>query len=63
MKNFILTLLNDTVIGILFILACYATHYNTLLGLLAFVIAYVGLDIHTYFAKKLNFYNNLFIKL
>ena len=62
MKNFMLALLNDSFLGVLFILACAITHYNILLGFVASVIAYIGLDAHTYFSKKLNFYNNLFIK-
>ena len=62
MKKFFLTCLNDCSIIVATIVATKISDRNIIYGYIAFFIIFVLLDIHTYFSKKLNFYNNLFIK-
>ena len=62
MKKFILAFLNDLLVVWSVILADYMTSKNVVLGMVFFIIAFMLLDAHTYFSKKLNFFNNIFIK-
>ena len=62
MKKFFLACLNDCSVIIATIIATKINSRDTFYGIIAFSIVYILLDFHTYFSKKLNFYNNLFIK-
>ena len=61
MKNFILSGLNDIMVAVTFILATKISDRNLLYGCIAFILAYIILDLHSYNDKKLNYPNNLFI--
>lgn len=62
MKNFIYSCLNNLFIAIVFILAVKICNYNVVYGVIAFVVAFACLDLHSYIDKKLNYPNNIFIK-
>lgn len=62
MKKFFLTCLNDCSVVTAAIIATKISSRSVLYGCIAFAIVFVLLDFHTYFSKKLNFHNNLFIK-
>lgn len=61
MKKFIYNLLNNIMVAFVFILATYISHNNWIYGSIAFLIAFICLDYHSYIEKKLNYPNNLFI--
>lgn len=62
MKKLFLATLNDFMVVTSVVTATIISGKNILLGILSFIIVYILLDAHTYFSKKLNFYNNFFIK-
>jgi len=62
MKNILYSSLNNMLVVIVFILATKVTELNLLLGIFAWILAFICLDYHSYIDKKLNYPNNLFIK-
>ena len=63
MKKIFLSALNKIMVGSGFIIATFSsTHLTRIWALVAFICAYIILDLHTYFEKKLNYPNNIFIK-
>ena len=63
MKNLILSTFNKIMAGSGFIIATFiSTHSTMICGIIAFMCAYIILELHTYFEKKLNYPNNIFIK-
>ena len=62
MKKWFCSLINDMSVAMLFILAVKISDRNVIYGAIAYLIAFICLDYHTYVAKKLNFTNNPFIK-
>ena len=61
MKNYFKSLLNDLMVASTFILATKISEESTVYGIIAYLIAYLCLDYHSYVDKKLNYPNNLFI--
>ena len=61
MKKFFCATLNDITVVLVFILATKIIERSILCGIIAYFVAYICLDYHTYISKKLNFTNNLFI--
>jgi len=62
MKKHLLSILNDISIVTIIIIAVKIAERSLIGGITAFIISYICLDAHTYFSKKLDFHNNLFIK-
>ena len=62
MKNYFLNFLSNLGVALVFILATLISKNNNFyIGVMAFALAFMALDLHVYFCKKLNFINNLFI--
>ena len=59
--NWIKSSLNDITVAIIFVLATKIANESMLFGIIAFTLAYVCLDLHSYIDKKLGYPNNLFI--
>ena len=62
MKKTLLTCTNDILFVWSTIIASSVAYKSVIAGVVAYFIVFVLLDAHTYFSKKLNFHNNLFIK-
>ena len=62
MKGLCINILNNLMIGSAFTLSTFISLYSTIFGILAFVISYILLDLHSYIDKTFNYPNNLFIK-
>ena len=62
MKKQLLSTLNDISIVVIITMAVKISERSLIGGITAFIISYICLDAHTYFSKKLDFHNNLFIK-
>ena len=62
MKNILYSSLNNIMVVVVFIMAIKVAEFNLLLGIFAWVLAFICLDYHSYIDKKLNYPNNLFIK-
>ena len=62
MKILFYTFLNNLMVVLNMVLAVKITDSNFILGIFAWVIAFICLDLHSYIDKKLNYPNNLFIK-
>lgn len=60
--NYIYSSLNNIVVGSAFVIATKIAENNLLYGIIAFILSYVCLDLHSYFDKKLGYPNNIFIK-
>ena len=45
-------ILNKIMVGSTFIVATFICNINYIYGLIAYIIAYIILDLHTYFEKK-----------
>lgn len=61
MKNFWLSVANNIMVAFGFITADHLTSKSIVLGVIAFGIAYAILDLHSYFDKKMDYPNNIFI--
>ena len=62
MKSFIVSCLNNLMVALAFVLATkISENGNFLYGIIAFILSYIVLDLHSYNDKKLNYPNNLFI--
>ena len=61
MKKIFLSILNNMVAGSAFVVATFISTHSMIWGVIGYVIAYMYLDLHSYFDKKLNYPNNLFI--
>ena len=62
MKKLLLTNANDVLFVWSTIIANLIASKSVIAGIVAYFIVFILLDAHTYFSKKLDFYNNLFIK-
>jgi hypothetical protein len=62
MKKYFLSALNDISIVVIITMAVKISERSLIGGITAFFISYICLDVHTYFSKKLDFHNNIFIK-
>ena len=62
MKNFLYGCLNNISIATIFITATIISMKGIIYGIIAYFIAFICLDLHSYIDKKLNYPNNLFIK-
>ena len=62
MRNFIYGVINSLIPGLLFTTATIISAHNYIIGTIVYILAYISLDLHSYIDKKLNYYNNLFIK-
>ena len=62
MKKTLLTCANDILLVWSTIIANSIASKSVIAGIVAYFILFILLDAHTYFSKKLNFHNNLFIK-
>lgn len=61
--KFFYSCLNDLLPAVLFITATSLIDRDYYIsGCIVMVLAYFGLDVHTYVSKKLGFYNNIFFK-
>jgi hypothetical protein len=60
MKEIILASLNNIGAAVAFVFATKVAENNFLCGILAFILAYIILDYHTYYDDKLGHPNNLF---
>ena len=60
MKEIILASLNNIGAAVAFVFATKVAENNFLYGILAFILAYIILDYHTYYDDKLGYPNNLF---
>ena len=59
--NLVYSCLNNICVAILFILATKIGEHNIVYGVIAYVVAFICLDLHSYIDKKLNYPNNIFI--
>ena len=62
MKKTLLTCTNDILLVWSTIIANSISSKSVIAGVVAYFIVFILLDAHTYFSKKLDFHNNLFIK-
>ena len=62
MKKVLLTYTNDVLLVWSTIIANLIASKSIIAGVIAYFIVFILLDAHTYFSKKLDFHNNLFIK-
>lgn len=62
MKKVLLTYANDVLLVWSTIIASSIASKSVIAGVVAYFIVFILLDAHTYFSKKLDFHNNLFIK-
>ena len=62
MKKTLLTFANDILLVWSTIIASLIASKSVIAGIVAYFIVFILLDVHTYFSKKLDFHNNLFIK-
>lgn len=62
MKKVLLTYANDVLLVWSTIIANSIASESVIAGVVAYFIVFILLDAHTYFSKKLDFHNNLFIK-
>jgi hypothetical protein len=62
MKKVLLTYTNDVLLVWSTIIANLIAFKSIIAGVIAYFIVFILLDAHTYFSKKLDFHNNLFIK-
>ena len=62
MKKVLLTYTNDVLLIWSTIIANLIAFKSIIAGVIAYFIVFILLDAHTYFSKKLDFHNNLFIK-
>lgn len=62
MKKVLLSYANDILVIWSTIIANYIAYKSVIAGIIAYFIVFILLDAHTYFSKKLDFHNNLFIK-
>lgn len=62
MRTFFYSTINNIMVAWVFTLASVICCKNIIYGCIAYLIAFIYLDLHSYIDKKLNYPNNLFIK-